>query len=125
MGPQKAVRKSKKLRMPSIRKQTCPYPGRFAYIHAHPLMIVDIDTIASDDGGHRGTGGGGGQKQGWIVGQGEKTVSTKLKVMYGRWQIWECHRGAGRCMYVHGKDECDVLWQMIPMRIDMAQGRLD
>jgi hypothetical protein len=34
------------------------------------------------------------------------------------------HRGAGRCMYVHGKDECDVLWQMIPMRIDMAQGRL-
>ena len=34
------------------------------------------------------------------------------------------HRGAGRCMYVHGKDECDVLWQMIPMRIDMVQGRL-
>jgi hypothetical protein len=24
------------------------------------------------------------------------------------------HRGVGRCMYVHGKDECDVLWQMIP-----------
>jgi hypothetical protein len=34
------------------------------------------------------------------------------------------HRGAGRCMYVHGKDECDVLWQMIPMRIDMVQVRL-
>ena len=34
------------------------------------------------------------------------------------------HRGAGRCMYVHGKDECDVLWQMIPMRIDMVQGRV-
>ena len=34
------------------------------------------------------------------------------------------HRGAGRCMYVHGKDECDVLWQMITMRIDMMQGRL-
>ena len=30
------------------------------------------------------------------------------------------HRGAGRCMYVHGKDECDILCQMIPMRIDMA-----
>jgi hypothetical protein len=34
------------------------------------------------------------------------------------------HRGAGRCMYVHGKDECEVLWQMVPMRIDMLQGRL-
>ena len=34
------------------------------------------------------------------------------------------HRGAGRCMYVHGNDECDVLWQMILMRIDMVQGRL-
>ena len=68
---------------PSFRKQTCPYPGRFAYIHAHPLMIVDIDTIASDDGGHRGPRGGGGEKLGWIVGQGEYTVSTKLNVMYG------------------------------------------
>ena len=34
-------------------------------------MIVGIDTIQSDDGGHRGTGGGGGKEQGWIVGQGE------------------------------------------------------
>jgi len=35
------------------------------------LMIVGIDTIASDDSGHRGTGGGGGEEQGWIVGQEE------------------------------------------------------
>ena len=34
-------------------------------------MIVGIDTIASDDGGHRGTGGGGGEEQGWIVGEGK------------------------------------------------------
>jgi hypothetical protein len=34
------------------------------------------------------------------------------------------HRGAGRCMYVNGKDECDVLWQMIPMKIDMVHNRL-
>jgi hypothetical protein len=39
-----------------------PTPGRHAYIHVHPLMIVSIDTIASDDGGHRGTGGGGGEE---------------------------------------------------------------
>jgi hypothetical protein len=34
-------------------------------------MIVGIDTIASDDGGHRSTGGGGGEEQGWIMGQGK------------------------------------------------------
>ncbi len=56
---------------PSFRIHTCPSPGRLAYIHAHPLMIVGIDTIASDDSGHRGTGGGGGEEKGWIVGQGE------------------------------------------------------
>jgi hypothetical protein len=63
-----------------FQKQTCPYPGRLAYIHAHPLMIVGIDTIASHDGGHRGTGGGGGEEQGWIVGEVEYTVSTKRHV---------------------------------------------
>ena len=41
--------------------QTCPYPRRPAYIHANPLRIVGIDTIASDDGGHRGTGEGVGR----------------------------------------------------------------
>ena len=67
--------------MPSFRIHTCPYPGRLAYIHAHPLMIVGIDTIASDDGGHRGTGGGGGEKQGWIVGEGNEQYAQNL--MYG------------------------------------------
>ena len=38
-----------------------PYPGRLAYIHVHPLMIVAIDTIPSDDGDNKGTGGGGGE----------------------------------------------------------------
>jgi hypothetical protein len=63
--------KERKTAKPSISIHTRSYPGRLAYIHAHPLMIVGIDTIASDDGGHRGTGGGGGEEQGWIVGQEE------------------------------------------------------
>ena len=50
--------------------ETCPYPGRLAYIHAYPLMIVGIDTIPSDDVGHRGTGGEVGEEYGWIVGEG-------------------------------------------------------
>ena len=87
-------------------------------------MIAGIDTIASDDGGHRGTGGGDGEEHGWIVGQGEYTVSTKRYVRSVTDMGVSGHRGAGRCMYVHGKNECDVLWQMIPMRIDMVQGRL-
>ena len=56
-------------------------------------MIVDIDTIASDDGGHRGTGGGGGEEQRWIVGEGEYTVCTKR---YVRWEISECQVTGGR-----------------------------
>ena len=71
MGPQEAVRKSKNLQNPLS-----------AYIHAHPLMIVGIDTIASDDGGHRGTGGGGGEEQGWIVGEGKYTVCTNRYVQW-------------------------------------------
>jgi hypothetical protein len=72
MGPQKAVRKSKRNAKPSIRIHTYPYPGRLAYIHAHSsFIIVGIDTVASDDGGHRGTGGGGREEQGWIVEEGE------------------------------------------------------
>ena len=58
----KAVRKSKKMRTPPFRIHTCPYTGRLAYIHAHQLIIVGIDTIASDDGGQRGMGGGGGEE---------------------------------------------------------------
>ena len=78
MGRLKAIRKSEKTAKTSFCIHTCSYPGKLAYIHAHPLMIVGIDTIASDDGGHRGTGGGSGEEQGWIVGEGENTVCTKL-----------------------------------------------
>jgi hypothetical protein len=85
-------------------------------------MIVGIDTIASDDGGHRGTGGGGGEDQGWMVGEGKYSMHETLCTVVDRGVSG--HRGAGKCMYVHGKDECDVLWQMIPMRIDMVQDRL-
>ena len=102
MGPQEAIRKSEKqIAKPSFSIHTCSFPGRLAYIHVHPLMIVGIDTIASDDGGHRGTGGGGGEEQGWIVGHGEylskyETLCTVVdRGVSG-------HRGAGRCMYVHG-----------------------
>ena len=68
MGPQKAVRIAKNCE--TLFPHT--FTGRLAYIHAHPLlMTVGIDTIASDNGGHRGTGGGGGEEQGWIVGEEE------------------------------------------------------
>ena len=53
-------KKEQKTAKPSFRIHTRSYPGRLAYIHAHPFMIVGIDTIASEDGGQRGTGGGGG-----------------------------------------------------------------
>ena len=59
---------------------TCPYPGRLAYIHAHPFLIVGIDIIASDDGGHRDRGRGGGEEQAWIVEEGEYKVRTKRYV---------------------------------------------
>jgi hypothetical protein len=52
--------KEQKSSKPSFRIHTCSYSGRLAYIHAHPLMIVGIDTIASDDGGHRRYG-----RRGW------------------------------------------------------------
>jgi hypothetical protein len=45
-------------------------------------MIVGIDTIASDDGGHRGTGGGGGKNRGGKWGRENIKVSTKR---YVRW----------------------------------------
>jgi hypothetical protein len=86
-------------------------------------MIVGIDTIASDDGGHRGTGGGDGEDRWWMVGQGEYSKYESLCTVGGRYGSVRSP-GGGRCMYVHGKDECDVLWQMIPMRIDMVQVRL-
>ena len=78
-----------------------PLPG-------HPLMIAGIDTIANNDGGHRGTGGGVGEEQGWIMVQGKYHTDYETFV---RWQIGECQvaRGAGRCMYVHGMAcMCDI-----------------
>jgi hypothetical protein len=64
-------------------------------------MIVGIDTIRSDDGGHRGTGGGGGEEQGWIVGEGEYLSKYETLCMVADRGV-SGHRGAGRCMYVHG-----------------------
>ena len=60
-------------------------------------MIVGIDTVASDDGGHGGTGGRGGEEQRWIVGYSmHETLCTVVDMGVSG------HRGAGRCMYVHG-----------------------
>ena len=51
-------------------------------------MIVGIDTIASNDGGHRGTGGGDGEEQGWIVEEGEyKSKYETLCTVGGRYGI--------------------------------------
>ena len=48
-----------------------PLPGQARIHTCPPVDDSGIDTIASDDGGHRGMGGGGGEEQGWIVGEGE------------------------------------------------------
>ena len=67
MGHHRAVRKSEKR-----RKTTSQFTHAPTRAGSHTYMpTVGIDTIASDDGGHRGTGGGGGEDQGWIVGKGE------------------------------------------------------
>ncbi len=98
LEPQKAVQKSEKLRNPRSPYIHAPYPGRLAYIHAHSLMIVGIDTIASDDGGHWGTGGGGGEQQGWKVVEGEYIVCTKRYV----WRI--CQVTGGGEVYVCARE---------------------
>ena len=73
-------------------------------------MIVGIDTIASDDGGHRGDGrrgwGGTGVESGGgrICSMNETLCTVADKGVSG-------HRGAGRCMYVHENDERNFLWQ--------------
>jgi hypothetical protein len=82
-----------------------PLPGQ-ARIHTCPP--VHDSTIASDDGGHRGTGGGGGEEQGRIVGE-RKYLSMYETLCTVTDRGASGHRGAGRCMYVHGDDECDVL----------------
>jgi hypothetical protein len=70
-------------------------------------MIVGIDTIASDDGDHRDTGGGGGEEQEWIVGEG-KYLSEYETLCTVADRAVSGHRGAGRCMYVHGVVACTV-----------------
>jgi hypothetical protein len=73
-------------------------------------MIVGIDTIASDDGGHRGYGrrGWGGRRVdgagGIIYSMHETSCTVVDRVVSG-------HRGAGRCMYVNENDERNLLWQ--------------
>ncbi len=73
-------------------------------------MIVGIDTIASDDDRHRGTGGGGGVDSGvdsWggrIYSMHETLCTVVDRGVLG-------HRGAARCMYVNENDERNFLWQ--------------
>jgi hypothetical protein len=57
-------------------------------------MIVGIDTIACDDGGHRGMGGGGGEEQGWIV--GEEEYQSKYETLC----TGECQVTGGGEVYV-------------------------
>ena len=58
---------------------------------------MDIDTIRWAAVGHRGTGGGGGEEQGGIMGEGEQNIHCEtLCTSAGRDMRW-----AGRCMYVH------------------------
>ena len=49
LGHSKLSERAKQNAKPSYGIHTC----RLAYIHAQPLMIVGIDTIPGDDGGHR------------------------------------------------------------------------
>ena len=78
--------------------RTCLRTARPAYIHAHPWRIVDIDTIRCAAVGHRGTGGGGGEEQGGIVGEGEENIRREtLCTSAGRDMRWA---GGGVCMYV-------------------------
>ena len=64
-----------------------------------------------------------GRNRWWIVGEEEYLSKYETLCTVADMGVLG-HRGAGRCMYVHGKDECDVLWQMIPMKIDMVHNRL-
>ena len=57
---------------------------------------MGIDTIRCAAVGHRGTGGGGGEEQGGIVGEGEENIRREtLCTSVGRDMRW-----AERCMYV-------------------------
>ena len=46
------------------------------------------------------------------MGEGEYLSKYEtLRTVGGRYGEVSGHRGTGRYMYVHGNDECDVLWQ--------------
>jgi hypothetical protein len=63
-------------------------------------MIVGIDTIASDDGGHRGMGGGGGEEQGWIVGEGKYLTEYETLCTVAD-RVVSGHRGVCMCTGWH------------------------
>ena len=64
---------------------TCLHTDWLAYIHAHPWRIMGIDTIRCAAVGHSGTGGGGGEEQGGIVGEGEERIHAAKR--YVRLQV--------------------------------------
>ena len=103
--PKEAVRKSGKTAKPSFRIHPRSYPGRLAYIHAHPLMIVGKDTIASHDGGHMGTGGVG--RTGVDCGGG-RILKEVRNVMYGG-RLESVRSPGGGEVYVCARDDMHVL----------------
>ena len=96
----RAMKSSSKEREKMLRLLPSAYihaSTRLAYIHAHPWRIVGIDTKRCAAVGHRGTGGGGGEEQGGIVGEIEENIRREtLCTSAGRGMRW-----AGRCMYVY------------------------
>jgi hypothetical protein len=70
-------------------------------------MIAGIDTIASDDGGHRGTGGGGGEEQGWIMGEGKYLTEYETLCTVADMGV-SGHRGAGGVCMCTGWHACAV-----------------
>jgi hypothetical protein len=71
-------------------------PGQARIHTCPPVADMGIDTIASDDGGHRGTGGTG------VDSRGGKYKSKFETLCLVADRVVSGHRGAGRCMYVHG-----------------------
>ena len=63
-------------------------------------MIVGIDTIRSDDGGHRGTGGEGGEEQGWIVGEGEYLSKYETLCTVADMAVYVCARDGMHVRYI-------------------------
>jgi hypothetical protein len=82
-----------------------PLPAQARILTCPPVDDSGLNTIRSDDGGHRGTGGGGGEEQGWIVGEGVYTVCTER---YLRWEIRVCQVTGGGEVYVCARDGMHV-----------------